>query len=678
MNHLANQTSPYLLQHKNNPVEWYPWNELAINKAKVEKKPIFLSIGYSACHWCHVMAHESFENPITAELLNQYYISIKVDREERPDIDQIYMTALVALTGQGGWPLSIFLTPDLQPFYGGTYFPPISRYGMPAFSDILRGVHHTWQSEPEKIHQVAVNLTAHIQKQQLVDITKSPVPMNQNSILELAQHFLNRYDWEDGGWGEVPKFPAPMTIDFLLQCGLAGDSKATEIAINALQKMSMGGIFDLVEGGFHRYSTDKTWTVPHFEKMLYDNAQLASSYIHAYQATGNIAFRNIAESTLNFLQNKLRSPSGGFYSSQDADSDGREGTYYLWTKEQLLAGDIPQDALSIIDLPERGHLESQYLLKIKSNIDTPCYSLENSRAFPPEQIHPIIKQLLTIRGERTAPEIDDKIILSWNALTIIAFIEAGLAFDKQEYLETAIQCADFLISNLFMDDKLSHTWRENQASDIGFLEDYGSFSSALLMLYQATSNTKWLGYVKSLLLSMTTLFAHESGFLQNTSQGHPHLLTPILEFMDMVTPSGMAQAVHALLLYSWLEPQSPLIEPLHDWLNSMENKISAQPAAYAYWLQQSLAYYSPQKSFIFVYHEDDLQILHEIRRKYNQKVRPGCMFLAFQWDNNSITDHAKLLQDKNPIENQLTLYLCENNTCQAPITDYQTILSQLD
>jgi len=675
MNHLQNQTSPYLLQHINNPVDWYPWGDEAIQRARQENKPIFLSIGYAACHWCHVMAHESFENPWIAEQLNRDYISIKVDREERPDLDQIYMTAAIALTGQGGWPLSVFLTPELKPFYGGTYFPPTARYGLPSFGELLNKISLVWQTQQEQILRSAENLSLQIQEHFSHPPSDVSPSISRSSILKLAQEMTSTYDWIHGGWGSAPKFPAPMTLDFLLQAGLHGKPQLTHAALHCLNALSMGGIFDLVEGGFHRYSTDKTWTVPHFEKMLSDNAQLASSFVHAYQVTGNLFFRLIAEKTLDYILDQLTSPEGGFYSSQDADSEGKEGTYYLWSPSDLDAStqSLLDKYAAWFDLPTNGHLENQMLLKIAPQQKSDSVSYDTWIPYPLSDLQIILDRLSILRNSRSKPHTDDKIILSWNALTLRAFVEAGLVFRRKDYLLAAKRNAEFLTNNLYHDGFLHHTWRTGQGNQIGFLEDYAGFSIALLSLYQADPQSKWLFLAQELIQKMLSEFDANDTFLYNNRKDQEHLISPVLDLQDMVIPSSMALAAHALQLISALQEDQETNQQAIRWVQAMSPAIEKAPAAHAYWLQLALTGTEPRKTCILVYLPEHEEIFHQLTQILYQKYRPGWLIMPHKWQEKPNVNLPDILKDKPPIDGQLTLYFCENHTCQKPLTTIEEI-----
>ncbi|MCD4673043.1 MAG: thioredoxin domain-containing protein [Anaerolineaceae bacterium] len=441
-NQLINETSLYLLQHAHNPVNWLPWSDKALEKAKQENKPIFLRIGYAACHWCHVMDHESFEDTQIAKIINSHFIPIRVDREERPDLDSIYMVAVVAMTRQGGWPMSVFLTPQAQPFYGGTYFPATARHGLPSFREVLISVAEAW----------AQNQSRELHSRPLADPVK---------LQDAAELLINSADPQNGGWGSAPKFPAPMILDFLLLQQMKGNVNAFQITKHTLEQMQMGGIFDVVGGGFHRYATDQAWLIPHFEKMLYDNAQLAATYLHAYLITGNLSFRRTCESTLNFLVREMRHPQGGFFSSIDADSEGQEGKFYLWTPEQIHTAlsanpDLEDLILFTYPITESGNFESRSILRRELNLDEIAAHFRQSVSQIQNNLDEAHKRLRSFRSSRVRPATDDKILSFWNALALRAFAEAARYLHREDYLKIAEKNAEFILEHFHVENRLKN------------------------------------------------------------------------------------------------------------------------------------------------------------------------------------------------------------------------------
>ncbi len=542
-NRLHDAISPYLRQHANNPVHWQPWDEQAFEQARRENKPIFLSIGYAACHWCHVMERESFENPDIAALLNKHFVSIKVDREEHPDLDALYMNVVVAMTGQGGWPMSVFLTPDLKPFYGGTYFPPERRYGMPRFRDVLEQIMLHWQHNEAALTENAEKAVALLRQQAVPDTTEADEP-DATLLDTAAQQLQQGFDTENGGWSDAPKFPSPAAIRLLLRA-YCRTQKAylLSMATTTLDKMRDGGIFDQLGGGFHRYTVDAQWRVPHFEKMLYDNAQLAEAYLEAWQITGNADYRATAESVLTYLLRDMRDPSGGFYASQDADSDGEEGAYYLWSYEEVLQhlgteagrwfcnchGIQPDGNFSS---PEESHAGRNIPLRVQEDA-----ALATPRA-----------TLLQVRNNRVPPQTDDKVVTSWNALTITAFAKAALALGESRYGDAALKAGSFLRDVMLRDTMLLRAWRQGEANLPGYLDDYACTVNAFIDLYECSADSRWLTLARNLADMMLEKFhnAQHGGFY-STSEEHKHLLARLQPFHDTAEPSGNAQATLALL-----------------------------------------------------------------------------------------------------------------------------------
>ena len=467
-NHLNSASSPYLLQHAENPVDWYPWGPEALEKARREHKPIFLSIGYAACHWCHVMAHESFEDPETAALMNEHFVSIKVDREERPDLDSIYMAATQALTGSGGWPMSVFLTPDLRPFYAGTYFPPLARYNLPSFKDVLLGLARTWHEQRTQVDQVSAQVLQHIQPSLPTD--KAQTELNQAELEAITNSLLESYDWGYGGWGAAPKFPQPMLIEFLFRRASRvspPEEQPLNAALHVLRAMARGGLYDAVGGGFARYSTDNFWRVPHFEKMLYDNAQLARVYLHAWQITREPFYKRIVLETLEFVRREMTDPSGGFYSSLDADSDGEEGKFYAWTYDQIHLA-LPDATeleffVAAYGITNRGNWEGKTVLQRALDDASLAARFKITPAEAVSRLTETHSKLLRARSKRVRPTTDDKILTGWNALMLQTFAEAAHVMDESQlrinYLLTATRNADFLLTALRRSDQLRRSWR---------------------------------------------------------------------------------------------------------------------------------------------------------------------------------------------------------------------------
>jgi len=496
MNHLASETSLYLRQHAQNPVDWYPWGPQALARAKNESKPIFLSIGYSACHWCHVMEHESFLDAEVAAFLNEHFINIKVDREERPDIDNIYMSAVLALTGHGGWPMSVFLTPDLHPFYAGTYFPPEPRHGMPSFPQVLKAVSDAWRNKREGVIEQSINITKAIADHASIDGAGNFELTD--SILTTAGKMLTRaYDLRYGGFGRAPKFPHPLDLRLLLRLyHRFNDVDALQMVTHTLDQMARGGIYDQLAGGFHRYSTDERWLAPHFEKMLYDNALLVPVYLEAYQATKHTFFKRIAEETLSWVEHEMTSPAGGFYSTTDADSEGVEGKFFVWSLEEVkqILGDEADFASAIFDISEGGNWEGHTILtRPKSDVqEMHLHQLADDTFL--QRIDAIKKKLLAVRERRIKPGRDEKILAAWNGLMISAFAQAGMVLQSKKYVSLASRAADFVLTKMRQPDgKLYRTsLTEGPAKLNAYLEDYAFVIEGLLQLVEATWEQRWL------------------------------------------------------------------------------------------------------------------------------------------------------------------------------------------
>ncbi len=680
-NHLQNETSPYLRQHANNPVDWYPWGDVALNKARRENKPVFLSIGYAACHWCHVMAHESFENLTTADLLNKYFVCIKVDREERPDLDSIYMSAVVALTQQGGWPLSVFLTPEGEPFYGGTYFPPEPKYGMPGFPQLLMALHRAWQTQQGEIRQQSAELVQQVRNSLQAEI--SPEGQIRPEIAQTAMRtLLNQYDGRHGGWGQAPRFPQPMALEFLLMRATRKDEpfakECLQMVSHALFAMSRGGMYDVVGSGFHRYSTDNNWLVPHFEKMLYDNAQLALVYLHAYQLTGEISFRQVCQETLDFVLREMTDPQGGFYSSLDADSEGEEGKYYLWDVEQL------RDALS---KEEYEWMEKTYFLNIRGNFEGKLILQRRDRPFAlaheadvsaeewfahTNQIH---QKLYAIREQRVRPATDDKVLVSWNALAMRALAEAGRVLNRADYLAAAQKNADFLLTAMVKRGRLLRAWRAGEAHHAAYLEDYAGLVLGLLVLYQSDFNPRWMQQATAWADKMNRAFADEAGGFFDTRIDASTLIARPKEIQDNAVPSGNALAALALLQLAALDENAQSDQP-EQMLAALETQMSQYPTAFGMNLQALDFALGPVQQ-VAILTPSDLSEAGEFLTEFWKTYRPHTV-VAVTPASASRKGLPGLLRGRTVLRGNPTAFVCESFTCKLPVTDLSDFITQLN
>ncbi|HBR58088.1 MAG TPA: thioredoxin domain-containing protein, partial [Blastocatellia bacterium] len=549
-NKLIDETSPYLLQHAHNPVDWYRWGDAAFDKAKAEDKPVLISIGYSACHWCHVMAHESFEDETAAGLMNENFINIKVDMEERPDVDQIYMKFVQMTTGRGGWPMNVFVTPDKLPFFGGTYFPPYPNHGSPSWRQILTSVADAWDGRREQLLQSAVDILGELRRTGIGD---SPVTSISEALSERAYHsFLNSFDAKNGGFGGAPKFPAAMAMEFLLRYHVrTGDDKALEVVETTARKMANGGIYDHIGGGFHRYSVDAVWLVPHFEKMLYDNAQLIPVYLHLFQLTGETACRNTAVETLEYVRREMLSPDGGFYSTQDADSEGVEGKFFVWTPaeiEAVLGSDEARVFNFFYDVSDSGNFEGKNIL----NARMARADVSDAMKISLDQLDAILDRgrplLFAEREKRIKPFRDEKIITAWNGLMLSAFAEAGYILGNLDYVDIARRNADFLLSSLRDDEGLLRTWKDGQAKLNGYIEDYANLADALITLFKVSGEPTYLDEAKWLADKMITDFWDtENGGFYFTGNNHEGLILRNKDFFDNAAPSGNSVAADVML-----------------------------------------------------------------------------------------------------------------------------------
>jgi uncharacterized protein YyaL (SSP411 family) len=666
-NRLVNETSPYLLQHAENPVDWHPWGEEPLQKARAENKPIFLSIGYSACHWCHVMAHESFEDGGTAAILNEHFVSVKVDREERPDLDRIYMSAVQALTGRGGWPMSVFLTPDGQPFYGGTYFPPEARYGMPSFADVLLAVADAWQNRRQEMVEGGERLAAAIERQMAVVGGAGGEEFKRETLDTAFQDLVQGFDSVHGGWGAAPKFPQPMALEFLLRYHhTTGDPQALQMVTKTLDAMARGGMYDQLGGGFHRYSVDDHWLVPHFEKMLYDNAQLARVYLHAWQVTGEPFYRTIVEETLDYVVREMTSPEGGFYSTQDADSEGEEGRFFVWTPDEVRAvlGDQADPFLSAYDVTERGNFEGKNILELVGSLEE-RHALAGAR-----------RKLFELREERVHPGRDDKVLTSWNGLMLAAFAEAARVLEREDYREVAERNADFLLRELRTGDgRLQRTWKAGEAKLNGYLEDYSYLIEGLLEFYQTTFDPRWYVVAHELAETMIEHFRAPQGGFYDTSDDHEPLIVRPRELQDNAVPSGNGMAALVLSRLAGLAVEPRYLELARGMLAPMQEMLARYPLGFGQWLTaQDYVLAHPREVSIVGDAEaaDTRALLDACGAGY----RPHQIVALGEPGVGPLT--IPVLEGRGPIDGRATAYVCVDFVCQPPVTGPEELLELVE
>jgi uncharacterized protein len=641
-NQLAGETSPYLLQHKDNPVDWHPWGHAALARAREEEKPILLSIGYSACHWCHVMERESFEDPETARLMNELFVCIKLDREERPDLDSIYMEACQAMTGSGGWPLNAFLTPEHVPFYAGTYFPPEPRMGMPSWRQVLEAVAHAWQEKREEIRAGGARIAERLRGGALLQPSSEPL---QAAALDAAVEGLrSAYDAANGGFGAAPKFPPASALEFLLRRG------EREMTSHTLRAMASGGMYDQVGGGFSRYSVDPYWLVPHFEKMLYDNALLARAYLHGWQVTGDELFRSVAVETLDWALREMRAPEGGFFSALDADSEGVEGKFYVWTVEEMRAaldGEPDADeAIAWFGATDRGNFEGR--------------NIPVRGPGTPERLHEWRRRLYEVRAKRVWPGLDDKRLTSWNALMISALAEAGAVLERPDYLHAAERSAGFLLGSLRDGEgRLLRTWKDGAARLNAYLEDHAYLVEALLTLYESSFEPRWFAEARALADTMIERFAdEENGGFFETSSDHERLLARRKDLEDHPIPSGNASAAYGLLRLAALTGEHAYEERAVSVLRLLHELAAKHPQAFGHLLQAMDFHLAPVKEVALV--GDDLRPLERVVRG---AFRPHLVLAG------GAADGVPLLQDRPPVDGRTAAYVCERFACKAPVTE---------
>jgi uncharacterized protein len=637
-NRLAQETSPYLLQHKDNPVDWYAWGAEALDRAKQEDKPILVSIGYSACHWCHVMEHESFEDDQTAAEMNERFVCIKVDREERPDVDAIYMEACQAMTGQGGWPLNVFLTPEQVPFYAGTYFPPEPRHGMPSWRQVLAAIDDAWRTRRDEIEQASEGIVKRLSGGALLRASEEEI---DPALLDRAvENLRGSFDPVNGGFGGVPKFPPASTIEFLLRRG------ETEMSSKTLRAMASGGMYDQIGGGFARYSVDAHWIVPHFEKMLYDNALLARAYLHGWQVTGEPLFEQVCRETLDWALREMRAPEGGFYSALDADSEGVEGKFYVWTLDEVreALGDDAEAAIVYFGLTEEGNFEGK-------NIPV------REGAEPPPGVK---ERLYEVRAKRVWPGLDDKRLAAWNALMISALAEAGAVLGEARYVDAARDCAAFVLGSMRdPNGRLLRTFKDGRAHLNAYLEDHAYLIEALLTLYESSFDPQWFAAARELADRLIARFAdNERGGFFETSSDHEQLVARRKDLEDNPIPAGNSSAAYGLLRLAALSGEHEYERRAEGVLRLLHELAPRHPQAFAH-LLQALDFRLAQTREVALAGDETAELERVVRSKF----RPHIVLAGGQ------PDGVPLMQGREPVGGRPAAYVCEQFACRQPVTE---------
>jgi uncharacterized protein YyaL (SSP411 family) len=669
-NRLAQTASPYLKQHAHNPVDWYPWGPEALEKARREDRPIFLSIGYSTCHWCHVMAHESFEDEGIAAMLNEHFISIKVDREERPDLDETYMNVVTALTGRGGWPLSVFLTPELKPFYGGTYFPPTDRGGLPGFPRLLTALSQAYRQNQEQIGELSRRVLEHLQKLEAVGGEgQEPTP---ESLSQAAQSLLQAFDPQNGGLGGVPKFPLPLEWGFLLHYyRYSGDAQVLEKLAFTLDKMARGGIYDQLGGGFHRYTVDAAWMVPHFEKMLYDNAQLVPLYLAYYQIQGDALARRVAAETLDFVLREMQAPEGGFYAGWDADSEGVEGKFYVWSKEeveQVVGPERAALAVAALGVTKEGNFEGENILtRPLSEKD-----LATRFSLAPEQVEgemaKALEALRRVREARVKPHRDEKIITSWNGLMISALALGAQVLGEACYYEAAAKAARFILENLLKGEVLHRSWTAGQVSGPGFSEDYASLALALLDLYETDFDPAWLSAAQKLMDLLEEKFLDpEEGLYFYVAQDQESPLVRSKSIFDQTIPSGNSLAARVLLKLHRLTEKARYRERALTILRRFQGRVQENPWGFAHLWTVTLLHLTPPLDLTLVGDPRDPRMQEMLDAAHRPFLPERSLLLKNPADCALLEELSARARTYNHLGEGPTAYLCHDFTCRPAI-----------
>jgi uncharacterized protein YyaL (SSP411 family) len=678
-NRLANETSPYLLQHKDNPVDWYPWGEEALKKAREEDKPILLSVGYSACHWCHVMERESFEDEATARIMNEHFVNIKVDREERPDIDSIYMSAIQALTRHGGWPMTVFLTPDGAPFYGGTYFPPVPKGGLPSFQQVLLSLADAYENRRDEVLRSAGSVREYLQTTTGAVLPRTAVG---TELLEAAaESLMSELDRRFGGFGGAPKFPQAMNLEVLLRHHhRTGDRAALSGVEDTLRAMANGGIYDQLGGGFARYSVDQYWLVPHFEKMLYDNALLSRLYLEVYQATGDEFYKRITEETLDYVVRDMTSPDGGFYSAEDADSEGEEGKFYVWTPEEIrsvLNAEEATIAERYWDVTARGNFEGKNILYVPRPPEAVAAEFGISPEELWERVKEIRSKLLAAREERVRPGRDEKILSAWNGLMLRSFAFAARVLKREDYREVARKNATFLLEKLRVDVRLRRSYKDGQARFNGYLEDYAMVADGLVALYEATFETRWLVEAASLDDAILELFWDEGGgIFYDTPADHEELVTRPRDVYDNAAPSGTSVATDVLLRLALLLDRDEYRQRAEAVLDSSSGGMERLPGAFGRLLAALDFYLSRPREVAIVGDPTSPDTQALVDAVYARYI-PNKVVAGRAPEDEEAARFVPLLADRPMRDSRSTAYVCEGYACKNPTTDAEELAGQL-
>ena len=673
-NKLIDETSPYLLQHSHNPVDWYGWNEEAFEKAKAEDKPILLSIGYSACHWCHVMAHESFEDEDTAKIMNENFVNIKVDMEERPDVDKIYMNFVQHTTGSGGWPLTVFLTADQKPFHGGTYFPPEPRYNMPSFSQLLTGISEAYRERRDEVLQSADSALAEIRRVGMIEPSREN--LTQDDLEVAFESFVRTFDGANGGFGGAPKFPPPMSLEFLLRFyKRTGNETALDMVTQTCRKMANGGIYDQLGGGFHRYTVDANWLTPHFEKMLYDNAQLVRVFLHLFQITKNEFYKKIAIETLEYVKREMLDSSGGFYSAQDADSEGEEGKFFVWKPDEIaqLLGDQDTKIFNFyFDVSEGGNFEGKSILNIKNTLAETSRVFNISESELTAKLNESKKVLFEAREKRIKPFRDEKVVTAWNGLMLAAFAEASAIFKSDDLFGVATRNADFILESLRSEEGLFRTWKDGEAKLNGYLEDYANVADGLFELFQVSGEVKYLRESKRLAdLMIEEFWDKDSGGFFFTSKNHEKLVVRSKDFYDNATPSGNSAAVDILLKLAKVFGDEKYEKFAVNILRLVSTQIKRFPGAFGRVLSGTEFYLTSVKEIVVAGEKGN-----NLESVVWSEFLPNKVLVPFRGDKAD-SDFIPLLLEREMIDAKPTAYVCENFTCQKPVTSVADLKEQL-